>query len=186
MARIYTRVGDTGQTRRIDGQMVPKDDARVLAVGAVDELNSTIGWVYAEASRAGREETTAWVTQVQEELFSLGAVLASVGTEAEASLTVRIPPEAVGRMEQQIDRMQEDTGEQTTFLLPRGCELACRLHMARTVARRAERDVVHFCGQESSTPQEVVQYLNRLADWLYALARWENHAAGIPEQPWKP
>jgi cob(I)alamin adenosyltransferase len=180
--KLYTRTGDAGQTSLFDGTRVQKDDIRVAAYGDVDELNAVLGWCSCAAEDAALRERLA---QIQADLFVVGAELA---TPPDTPAAGRIPlcrPEHAARLEGWIDEACAGTPPLRTFVLPGGTELASRLHMARTVSRRAERSVIHL-GHENKIRSEVVVYLNRLSDLLFAWARWANHQAGCPETPWVP
>ena len=179
---IYTRKGDKGFTHRPDGQAVRKSEAFCQALGTIDELNSVVGWCIQSAAQAGAEDVRAALQDVQRELMASGALLAAAGTTARPN--VALDPASVDRMEHQIDAAWARAGDLTHFILPGGCELACRLHVARTVCRRAERCVV--AAVDSGVPSDplVLRHLNRLSDLLFALARLANHLAGQDEQLW--
>jgi len=180
--RLYTGGGDRGDTSLFDGTRVPKDHPRVAAYGELDELNSMLGWCLGADERgliAGRLGT------LQRELFVLGAELATPpGSRAEKSIP-RLDSEPIRRMEGWIDEAVEHVEPLRHFVLPAGTELAARLHVTRTVCRRAERSVVGLAHRGEARP-EVVVYLNRLGDLLFAWARLANHAAGVPDMPWMP
>jgi cob(I)alamin adenosyltransferase len=167
LTRIYTRGGDRGETSLGDGSRVSKLDARVAAMGDVDELNSLLGLV-------GRLE------RVQNELFDLGADLSVPLAGNEDRL--RITDEAVDRLEQEIDDANASLPELKSFVLPGGSERAALLFLARAVCRRAERSVL---GVEDANPFAAV-YLNRLSDLLFVLARAANLDAGVKEPLWRP
>jgi cob(I)alamin adenosyltransferase len=171
LTRIYTRGGDAGETSLGDGSRVAKTDARVAAIGDVDELNSLLGWVVAADGAPGQ------LTRIQNELFDLGADL-SVPRVGEERL--RVSQKAVDRLEADCDAANEALEPLKSFVLPGGSELASRLYVARAVARRAERSVraVRDVGPL------VGVYLNRLSDLLFILARAAN--AGRGEQLWRP
>jgi cob(I)alamin adenosyltransferase len=171
LTRIYTRGGDAGETSLGDGSRVPKTDARVAAIGDVDELNSLLGWVLAA------ERAPAQLERVQNELFDLGADLAvPAGREGR----LRVTQAAVERLEAECDAGNEGLAPLKSFVLPGGSELASRLYLARAVARRAERSVRAVDG---ASPLVGV-YLNRLSDLLFILARSAN--AGRGEPLWRP
>ena len=174
---IYTKVGDNGHTTLPDGSTVGKDHPRIAAIGSVDELNAQIGLcMAADGARSGLF-SQAFAT-LQAELFVLGADLAS------ATKTLRLTDMMVARMEKQIDEIFSLLPPLHNFILPTGCELACRLHVARTVSRRAER--ILAAAQHAQSPVEplMMRYLNRLSDLLFALARLANREAGGEEQIW--
>jgi cob(I)alamin adenosyltransferase len=185
MARLYTRSGDDGRTALIGGRRLRKDDARVEAYGAVDELSAAIGLARAAC---GDGELAALLARLQHELFELGAELADPSVRAEPGAPghpPRITPQHVERLEREIDAFTALLPPLQRFILPGGVELGARLHLARAVARRVERRVVQLAGREPVNPQ-LVCYLNRLSDWLFAAARLANLRAGVPETPWKP
>lgn len=179
LTRIYTRGGDAGETSLGDGSRVTKLDPRIAAYGTVDELNSTIGVTLAgdlpEAIRPVLE-------RVQNELFDLGADL-SVPLHVEGRL--RVQQELVDRLEADCDRFNAELPELKSFVLPGGSSAAATLHVARTVCRRAERDVIHAAQVVEIGPLVAV-YLNRLSDLLFILARAANATAGHGEPLWKP
>lgn len=164
MPRLYTRKGDDGVTGVLGPGRVSKDDPRVEAMGAVDELNATLGVALA-AQRDPLVRTA--LLKIQDDLFTIGAELAAV-RGAKGKLP-RTTPEYIARLERVIEDL--DTGQVKEFLLPRGSEALARLHWTRTVARRAERRVVAFARSKPLNP-EVLRYLNRLSSALYQMALW--------------
>jgi cob(I)alamin adenosyltransferase len=175
--KIYTKTGDDGQTGLIGGTRVSKAHARVACYGAVDELNATIGWaVVACDVDPWREE----LQQIQNDLFVLGAELATADGN-EKMLTLQ--SETVTRLESQLDDLMSEVEPLKNFVLPGGCELAARFHVARTVCRRAERDVVSLAAQ-SAVSQTAVIYLNRLSDLLFAYSLGANHRSGVANIIW--
>ena len=140
--KIYTRVGDAGTTRRIDGKEIRKDEARVHAVGSVDEANCALGLAILRCRQEGLADIAAVLEPIQGELFALGANLASAATDRPIAL--RLGPEVVGRMEEQIDQACKKAGKLEHFILPGGSMLSASLHVARSVCRRA------VCGPFSS------------------------------------
>ncbi|HEU4448346.1 MAG TPA: cob(I)yrinic acid a,c-diamide adenosyltransferase [Gaiellaceae bacterium] len=179
LTRIYTRAGDAGETSLGDGTRVPKTDPRIVAYGTVDELNSALGLALAGDLP---EEFRPWLERVQNDLFDLGADLA-VPLEDERRERLRVRPEQVTRLEELCDLVNERLEPLRSFVLPGGTEAAARLHLARSVCRRAERLAVELAGQHAVTPAALA-YLNRLSDLLFILARAAN--AGTPEPLWKP
>ena len=175
--RIYTRGGDTGTTSLGDGSRVPKTHPRIEAYGTVDELNSFVG-----VARAGElpAESREWLEQIQNDLFDLGADLA-VPLEDERE-RLRITQGHVDRLEELCDRVNAGLEPLKSFVLPSGTETAARLHVARTVCRRAERLVVALSATTSVNPLAVA-YLNRLSDLLFILARAANKGS---EPLWRP
>lgn len=178
MARIYTRSGDGGETGLLGGGRVPKDHARVEAYGTVDELNAVLGLARAACRHP---ELDARLARIQGELFALGADLADARSEVPA----RLGASAVERLEREIDAMDAELPPLHRFVLPGGGELGARLHLARTVCRRAERRVVRLAAV-APVPRDALRYLNRLSDWLFVAARWANARDGAAEVTWEP
>jgi len=174
LTRIYTRGGDKGETSLGDGSRVSKLDPLVEAYGAVDELNSVVGW----ASVAARDPRLA---RIQNELFDVGADLSVPYAEGDGKL--RIEQAAVDRLEADCDEANAPLPELKSFVLPGGSEAAARLHVARSVCRRAERQVLATARERKVNPLAAV-YLNRLSDLLFILARAAN--AGGDEPLWTP
>lgn len=179
--RIYTKTGDDGTTGLGDGSRVPKQSLRVEAYGTVDELSSFLGLVEAEGLDEPLEEL---VRSIQNDLFDLGADLCVPG---EAGQRLRLSAVYTARLERAIDEHNARLAPLNSFILPGGEPAAARLHVARTVCRRAERVVaalMHSEGSEAVNP-EAMRYLNRLSDLLFVLARVANHA-GKADVLWKP
>ena len=179
--RIYTRTGDDGTTGLVDGSRVAKDDARMIAIGEVDELNSAIGL----AVLACGNGEAALLQTIQNDLFDLGADLATPGEDfAPSGMVLRIVPQQVERLEQCIDRLNDPIPPLRSFILPGGSEAAARVHLARAIARRAERAVITAGGSVALNPAALM-YLNRLSDLLFVLARALN-ANGASDILWVP
>lgn len=178
--KIYTRTGDDGTTGLFSGGRVRKDHLRVETYGTVDELNSFLGLARALKPDA---EVDAWLEKVQQQLFHLGADLATP-LEAKAAWVVRIDSAAVNWLEATIDGMEEQLEPLKNFILPGGSPAAAYLHVARTVCRRAERLAVKLAEREALN-EIAVKYLNRLSDWLFTAARYENLKAGVSESKWR-
>jgi cob(I)alamin adenosyltransferase len=182
LSRIYTKSGDAGETGLGDGTRVPKDDPRVAAYGTVDELNALLGLLlshFPETDEAGL------LRSIQNDLFDVGADLCVPPTPDEAPGTrLRVRPEQATRLEAAIDRLNAPLGPLTSFVLPGGRGPAAWCHLARTVCRRAERDVVTLSRSGPVNPQVVV-YLNRLSDLLFVLARVYNNQ-GQDDVLWQP
>ena len=174
LSRIYTRTGDDGSTGLGDGSRVAKDSARVTAYGTVDELNSVLGIVLAQALP---DAVRALLVQVQHQLFDLGGELCIPGHAA-------VSTDDVGALEQALDRFNEDLPPLKEFILPGGGAAAAHCHLARTVCRRAERCVVTLA-REEEVRAEALHYLNRLSDLLFVLARVLARASGEGEVLWK-
>jgi cob(I)alamin adenosyltransferase len=179
LTRIYTRGGDAGQTSLGDGSRVSKLDCRIGAFGTVDELNSALGVVLAGDPP---DEMRGALERIQNELFDVGADL-SVPWGVTDRLRVEQP--SIDRLEELCDRFNADLPELRSFVLPGGTETAARLHVARTICRRAEREVL-LGAQDVELNPLVLAYLNRLSDLLFILARAANDAAGRDEPLWKP
>ena len=186
--RVYTRAGDKGETGLVGGRRVPKDSPRIEAFGTVDELNASVGIVRAlnrelRKQSSVRAELEEILRQVQQQLFDLGAELATPG-EADRPSSVRICEAQVKEMEALMDRFQKDLKPLKSFVLPGGGKLSSFLHQCRTVCRRAEREVVKLSRQENVGPWPQI-YLNRLGDLFFVLSRWISHHLQEPEILWE-
>jgi cob(I)alamin adenosyltransferase len=181
LTKIYTRAGDAGETSLGDGTRVRKTDGRLEAYGAVDELNATLGIALAAGPP---EPMRGWLGRIQNELFDLGADL-SVPERDDGRERLRVDESQVRWLEERCDEANADLEPLRSFVLPGGTELAARLHVARTVCRRAERRAVALAEAEAVTP-EALAYLNRLSDLLFILARVASRSAGAPEPVWRP
>jgi cob(I)alamin adenosyltransferase len=182
--KLYTRTGDKGETGLFGGTRVAKDHVRLRAYGTLDELNSLIGILRLNVSAPTLVGET--LRQIQRDLFALGAVLATP-TEQLIKLDARMskPLWSLEEMEQDIDRLTALAPPMTSFVLPGGGAGSAFAHWARTVCRRAEREIVSLGAVEAVRP-EVIAYVNRLSDWLFALSRAENAVNGVPDVEWKP
>ena len=179
--KIYTRTGDAGETGLLGGVRVRKSVLRVEAYGDIDELNACLGLA---GVCLGDAETVGLVRRIQRELFALSARLADVrAANAPASDKTAFPAEHVTGLERAIDAAEGVLPALQAFLLPGGSEAGARLHLARTVCRRAERRLVALAAQEE-VPPVFLAYLNRLSDLLFVLARSANARAGVPEGVW--
>ena len=167
---IYTKTGDKGETSLASGQRVPKTDGRIEAYGTVDELNSWIGALCAQSTDQEWLNQLKWV---QNKLFNLGAELSEAPGEW-------IKEADVHQLEGWIDEMQAKTPKQRAFILPAGSELVCRCHICRTICRRAERRMIAINGASLS-----LQFVNRLSDYLFVLARFISHQNGEKEAIWE-
>lgn len=177
MTGLYTRTGDDGSTGLIGGARVPKCDPRVTAYGEVDETNAAIGLVIAGCAD---QQIVDRLRKIQSELFVVGAELATPkGPTPKPCIGVV----HVAQLERWIDEASAQTPPLRSFTLPGGTFVAAALHLARTVCRRAERDVVRLSQQQTVSGTTII-YLNRLSDLLFALARLVNHRAGVPDIPW--
>jgi cob(I)alamin adenosyltransferase len=180
LTRIYTRAGDRGETSLGDGSRVPKLDCRIGAFGAVDELNSALGVVLAAADLP--DVLRAPLERIQNDLFDVGADLC---VPFGVTDRLRVEQAAIDRVEALCDEFNADLPALKSFVLPGGTETAARLHVARTICRRAERDALVAEGETGVNPL-VLAYLNRLSDFLFIAARAANAAAGRDEPLWKP
>lgn len=179
--RIYTRQGDDGTTRLGGGRRIAKDDLRVEAYGTVDELNSHLG---AALSAGVEPELAGELVTIQRELFVLGSQLSFPAEDREKYPVPVIEQDRVDALERLIDRLEDELQPLKTFILPGGSDSGSRMHLARTVCRRAER-LLSALSREEDVEAVGLRYLNRLSDTLFVMARFENHRKGIPETAWK-
>ncbi len=178
--KIYTKTGDTGQSSLYGGKRVSKDDIRLEAYGTIDELNSTLGLVI---SGLETKELENDLRNIQSDLFRLGSELAVPAGQTITGFTPLDNTRTIW-LEQAMDKMSDTLPPLKSFILPGGTKLAAYLHLARTVCRRAERRVVNLASQETIRP-EIITYLNRLADYLFVLARFANTQTGVVDIPWQ-
>ncbi|MEQ1900416.1 MAG: cob(I)yrinic acid a,c-diamide adenosyltransferase [Devosia sp.] len=182
--KIYTRTGDDGTTGLVRGPRRSKADLRVECFGTVDEANATIGVARLQTGSMPRVDTV--LARVQNDLFDLGSDLATPGEDATGSTpSLRITPAQTEWLEEQIDRYNAELEPLSSFVLPGGTVLSAAFHVARTVVRRAERQVVALIAAEPDTNPAAMVYLNRLSDLLFVLARVAN-ANGKSDVLWKP
>lgn len=174
---LYTRTGDDGSTQLADGSRVRKDDPRLIALGTLDELNAHLGLAAVACADASLLEQ---IRQVQRELFGIGALLA----QPAGGSAVGTAHEEIQRLEGWIDQSQARLPSLDRFILPGESELGARLHVARTVCRRAERAVIALALSDR-VPEVAIVYLNRLADLLFSWARLGDHLAGRQDVPWQ-
>jgi len=182
--KIYTRTGDGGSAGLVDGSRVSKSSLRMTAIGEVDEANASIGVAIAAIPEG---ELKQRLLTIQNDLFDLGADLCApednrAGEGAKERL--RIVEAQVERLEQEIDAMNAELAPLNSFVLPGGSPAAAYLHLARTIARRAERDITRLAAQEPVNPA-AIRYINRLSDHLFVMARWLNDR-GAHDVLWKP
>jgi len=177
--KIYTKTGDSGETGLSDGSRVAKTSARIAAIGAVDETNSAIGVARLDAEG----DFDAMLSRIQNDLFDLGADL-SMPEDGKTEDRLRIAPAQVERLEREIDAMNESLEPLKSFVLPGGTALAAHLHLARAIARRAERAIMALGAQEPVN-DAAIQYANRLSDHLFVMARAANNA-GMGDVLWVP
>jgi cob(I)alamin adenosyltransferase len=178
--KIYTKTGDDGTTGLIGGDRVRKSDPRIDCYGTVDELNASIGWSAVVAD----EDLIYSIREIQNDLFVIGSHLAMPSEGRMNSSLPALDDAIVHRLEMQIDSAESSLDPLREFILPGGSELAGRLHIARTVCRRAERLLVDF-SMERPVAAIILTYLNRLSDWLFVQARAANRRNGVSDIPWK-
>ncbi len=179
--KIYTKTGDGGDTALFGGGRIGKEDIRVEAYGQVDELNAVLGMARSESLYS----MDALMQSLQDQLFTVGSVLATpAGSKAEKAIP-KIKAEWITAMEQAIDGFDAQMEPLTSFILPGGTKAASVLHLARTVCRRAERRTVPLMRAGKIGP-EVIVYLNRLSDLLFTMARFANFKASVKDVPWQP
>lgn len=180
--KVYTRHGDAGETGIWGGKRLGKDEARIEAIGAVDECNAAIGLALS-AGLPG--EVAEILTDAQNTLFVVGSELMAPERTGPGASLPRLTGQEVVRLEAAIDGIDARNPELSNFILPGGTVASAQLHLARAVCRRAERRVTALSRTEDVVP-EVMSYLNRLADLLFVAARFANHEAGTPDVPWAP
>jgi len=179
--KIYTKTGDAGTTGLFGGPRVSKDDVRICAYGSVDELNAVLGIA---RSTPLTDSLDAMLAQVQHQLFSIGAELATPNPE-EHDLKWDGEPH-VSQLEQWIDAMEGDLPPLRSFILPGGSPQAAHLHLARTVCRRVEREIVSLShNPRVSDVSNIIIYLNRLSDMLFVMARRANQYQNVADVPWE-
>jgi len=180
--KIYTKTGDQGETGLYRGGRISKDSLRISAIGTVDELNSTLGSIRAMKIELDYDN---WLKRAQNDLFIIGADLSTPDSAVKPGDNVmRLADSSYDYLEAAIDRMDERLEPLRAFILPGGTPHAAAVHIARSVCRRAEREVVGLARAESVNPAVVI-YLNRLSDFLFTLARDLNRLAGVPDVPWE-
>jgi len=177
--KIYTKSGDDGTTGLVGGGRVSKSDPRIECFGTVDELNAALGL----AAVNGTESLMSQLREIQADLFVIGSHLATPAGVPGAQTLPHLKEDIIRRLEVQIDKVESELPPLRNFILPGGSETAARLHLARTICRRAERAVVG-CELNPADRPIVVRYLNRLSDWLFVKARAANQHAGVSDIPW--
>lgn len=189
--KIYTKTGDSGTTGLFAGPRVPKDHPRITAYGTVDELNALLGVVGSSMSQSTQENPLGTVgftleelvRSVQSDLFSIGAQLAT--PDPAAHELCLLTEQRIAYLEHAIDEVEGGLEPLSNFVLPGGSRDSAMFHLARTVCRRAEREVVHLAHQpQVHDCSTIIIYLNRLSDLLFVMARLANRHAGIPDLPW--
>ena len=188
ITKVYTRTGDTGSTRLVGGKKVAKDAARIAAYGTIDELNSVVGLARVFNDDLKQELPVAEqlddiFRQLQNELFDLGSELATPSDFSYEGM-FRVGEQEVKGLERLIDSCQKDLEPLNSFILPGGGKVGGFLHQARTVCRRAERDILRLSREEEVSPWPLT-YVNRLSDLLFVLSRWVSHKLGEPEYLWE-
>ncbi len=188
MTKIYTKTGDKGLTSLVGGQRVSKCHPRIEAYGTLDELNSQIGLLRALLPTGLDQDET--LAGIQSRLFTCGAYMATDNTKSSGYVVESgISPSDVSELEQTIDRLQQELPAMRAFILPAGSQATAVAHICRTVARRAERAIYSFLeksGDEATTIDPcVLEYINRLSDYFFVLARAITHHLGLPEVIWK-
>lgn len=186
--RIYTKAGDGGHTRLVGGQKVPKNTPRIEAYGTVDELMACLGLARTALGTpggpAGAAELERVLRRIQNELFNVGSDLATLPEDRHPQRP-RVTERHVEALEQEMDAWNESLPELRSFILPGGGLVASYLHLARTVCRRAERQVVGLSAEEPADSQNL-RYLNRLSDALFVMSRHASRVYGEPEPLWEP
>lgn len=184
LSKIYTRTGDAGETGLGDGSRRPKTDVRIAAYGTVDEANAAVGLARLHTAGLPDRSVDEILGRVQNDLFDLGADLATPEVENPEYPPLRITASQVERLEGEIDRLNADLAPLNSFVLPGGSAAAAYLHLARTVARRAEREITALAEAEAINP-EAIRYINRLSDLLFVMSRHVNDK-GAADVLWVP
>lgn len=180
-SKLYTRGGDTGMTSLVGGQRIRKNSRRLEAYGTLDEFSSFLGCVSSDDSCPA--EIKVFLLEIQNMLFNLGGYLACEVKEGEEPPVWGLREEDIVDLERRIDLLDSATPPVNAFVLPGGCMISARTHVARSVCRRAERRILDLAGCEYVDPL-LLSYMNRLSDYLFILARYFNHLAGVEEIKW--
>lgn len=175
ISKVVTKTGDKGETGLGDGSRVSKDDPRIDCIGTIDELNSFIGFAKVAITD---DELITFLEKIQNDLFNIGGSLAMPGTEIET-----VDEAYIAALEQQVDTWNSELPTLKEFVLPGGSEASARLHLARTIARKTERKLVGLHKNEP-LPEQWLQYINRLSDVFFVLARKLQRAEGVDEKQW--
>jgi cob(I)alamin adenosyltransferase len=175
ISKVVTRTGDKGETGLGDGSRVAKDDARIDCIGTIDELNSFIGFAKVAITDDG---IVTFLEKIQNDLFNVGGSLSTPNTDMKT-----VDEECIIKLEVQVEEWNNELPPLREFVLPGGSEASARLHLARTMARKAERKLVGLHRNEP-LPEQWLQYINRLSDVFFVLARKLQHAEGIDEKQW--
>lgn len=185
LTKIYTKTGDKGTTSLASNIRISKNSLRIGAIGDLDELNSFLGFSAATFSQySSLDALKEKIIRIQNELFNLGSQLA-VLQEKRRTNTPIIHQKDITKLENEIDEMNKTLPTLASFVLPGGCEIAARLHLARTICRRAERSLIALAKKEKLNGVEI-PYLNRLSDWLFVAARYVNTKLNVNEILWQP
>ncbi len=181
--KIYTKTGDKGETGLFGGERVSKHSTRLDAYGTVDELNSFLGLAILEVNN---QEIKSIIKEIQQKLFVVGSDLATPQTEKNQKLKIpSTPDEYIDETERLIDKFESQLDELKNFILPGGSKGSALLHICRTIARRAEREIVALKNTEE-IGNNIVIFLNRLSDLFFVLSRFENKYSNIPDTKWIP
>lgn len=181
--KIYTKTGDSGKTGLIGGTRVPKSHIRIESYGTVDELNSYIGLC---ADQLSDIHSKSMLKEIQDRLFTIGSSLACDPDKEPLMKIPDLKENDISILEKEIDRMNETLPVMKSFILPGGHTTVSHLHIARCICRRAERVCVHMQQEQVFVDPLVIQYLNRLSDYLFVLARYAGHLLGAGEIKWSP
>lgn len=179
---LYTRTGDAGTTSLVGGTRVKKNSVRLEAYGTLDEFSSFLGCVLSDPGCDS--EIKGQLLEIQNMLFNLGGYLASAVPEGQQPPAWGLTPQHIAELEHHIDTLDEATPKIRAFVLPGGSLLAAHTHVARTVCRRAERRILALAADQYVDPL-LIKYINRLSDYLFILARYINHRAGVAEITWQ-
>lgn len=179
--KIYTKTGDKGQTSLIGGTRVPKNHIRIEAYGTVDELNSWIGLL---RDTINDKNIISTLIEIQDRLFTIGSILATDPEKSKMKLP-ELHTEDISKLEKEIDAIDSIVPPMKSFVLPGGHPIVSHCHIARCICRRAERCTIHLT-EEFPVEEIVIQYLNRLSDYLFMLSRKLSHDLNAAEIPWKP
>lgn len=183
--KLYTRSGDDGTTGLFSGARVSKDHPRIEAYGTVDEFNACLGMALSSIGDSKADFIRPMLESIQHRLFEIGADLATPRGSAQENKITRISDHQVSEVEAWIDEVDTKNDELRCFIMPGGVELAARLHLARTVCRRAERLMVALSHSEP-VGDAMMRYMNRVSDLLFAMARISNKIHGVQDVPWIP
>lgn len=183
ISKVYTRMGDKGMTSLVGGKRISKSSVRLEAYGTVDELSSHLGLLAAMLEESYDREKLM-IQTIQNDLFIVGAHLATEQDGAPLHESLHLPGKAIETLETEIDSITALLPESQGFILPGGCIPAAQAHVCRTVCRRAERCIIAL-SQEAIVDAEILQYINRLSDYLFVLAKKVNHNSNINEIIWQ-